>query len=341
MWPSVFCLFLLFAFVISAALATSSYAGAAGDIGLGDVFDYAASPIFALAALVTLNFLLVLGYAISASLRNKKRILICAICAGICALVNIIAVIVVAGIAGDASEFFGGPSIVGAVILCLLFPLMMAVMSALMIADYLGKIGNKKNVWYASVVMAVIYMLVATIAVLYISDLLEISSLMFMELIPFALMACNILSAGQLILTNTADIVLYTEMDLDGAVNDALSSERKRNEVAKSASEKIGVFGVTGFYAGQEIKFKADTPVTIGRDNASCQLIVQGGGEKVSRRHCTVLYDSRQHTYSVTDHSSNGTFLEQGTRLPPNQTTQVKAGSTIVLGDGTTSFKLM
>lgn len=98
--------------------------------------------------------------------------------------------------------------------------------------------------------------------------------------------------------------------------------------------------GLSGMYAGQTLPLASNDEMVIGRDNAFCNLIVDQNAEKVSRKHCGILYDVARGTYQVTDYSTNGTFIDGGNRLVANMPTTLQQGAIIALGNRENRFKL-
>lgn len=63
------------------------------------------------------------------------------------------------------------------------------------------------------------------------------------------------------------------------------------------------------FYQGKEMSFgKDDLPIKLGRDDSSCDLVVDS--ELASRVHC--LIDVKDNQIGLEDKSRNGTFLRIG-----------------------------
>ena len=91
-----------------------------------------------------------------------------------------------------------------------------------------------------------------------------------------------------------------------------------------------GIIGLTGEYAGARIPV-GKTPVVIGRDQNSSNVILQDN--RISRQHCSVVYDASRKIYIVRDFSSNGTFLEDGSRLKPNQVNELPSGTQVRVGE--------
>lgn len=110
------------------------------------------------------------------------------------------------------------------------------------------------------------------------------------------------------------------------------------NAGAGASSGNIGIYGVSGMYAGAEFTMKATDEFVIGRDGTLSNIIISTNGDKVSRRHCTIRFVGGR--YEVTDFSSNGTFYNNE-RLIKGQATPLPRGTTLVIGDKANQFRLM
>jgi predicted component of type VI protein secretion system len=84
----------------------------------------------------------------------------------------------------------------------------------------------------------------------------------------------------------------------------------------------------------------ADMEYIIGRDPEVCQIVIEQNLGRVSRRHCGILYSPSKQTFYVCDYSSNGTFLDDGTRLQNGVYSAINYGATILLGNADVSFRL-
>lgn len=101
-------------------------------------------------------------------------------------------------------------------------------------------------------------------------------------------------------------------------------------ESSDAEETSIGrLIGLTGEYAGAKIPIGKE-PIVIGRDQHCSNIILQNN--QVSRQHCSIVYDANRKLYIVRDFSSNGTFLENGTRLNPNQVNELPAGTQFRVG---------
>ena len=110
-----------------------------------------------------------------------------------------------------------------------------------------------------------------------------------------------------------------------------------RNDIVGGAA-RGSVTGITGMYKDATIDVNKGAELIIGRDPVMSNLVVSENAEKVSRKHCGIVFDGAK--YSVTDYSSNGTFKADGTRLMANIPTTMPRGSEIVLGSKQLSFRL-
>lgn len=100
------------------------------------------------------------------------------------------------------------------------------------------------------------------------------------------------------------------------------------------------VMGITGMYAGNTFPMDPDKELIIGRDSAVAGIVISSGGEKVSRRHCAVRFNSRNNNYEVVDFSSNGVYVG-GHRITPNAPVQLPRGTQIELGNKNNTFRLV
>lgn len=112
-------------------------------------------------------------------------------------------------------------------------------------------------------------------------------------------------------------------------------------KIFKRSSDMIAgvITGISGTYAGAIFRLDPDENITLGRDPKTSQIVLDEQCELVSRTHCTVKGNVKTGNYSVTDHSTNGTFAD-GERIPKETVVIVPRGTIISLGDKSNSFKL-
>jgi hypothetical protein len=103
---------------------------------------------------------------------------------------------------------------------------------------------------------------------------------------------------------------------------------------------------ISGDLAGTEVPLDA-RPVTMGRDPASCQLVIPPGANLVSKRHCTLRYDPGHGTLTLEDMGSmNGTFIQRsgqpgaGERLRPGVLRPLQGDDRFYLGDARFMFEV-
>lgn len=110
--------------------------------------------------------------------------------------------------------------------------------------------------------------------------------------------------------------------------------------VSQASATTPSVTGMSGMYAGQTIPMASNDDLVIGRDADSCSIIIDQNAEKVSRKHCSIRYDSGRNLYMVTDFSSNGTFVDGGNRLTVNSPQLCNRGTILALGSRENRFRL-
>lgn len=100
------------------------------------------------------------------------------------------------------------------------------------------------------------------------------------------------------------------------------------------------ITGLSGMYAGQDIPVSASEEIVIGRNSDECNIIITQNADKVSRKHCGILFDPATGGYKVTDYSSNGIFVDGGNRLAANIPSTLLRGTVIALGSRENRFRL-
>ncbi|MDR0519109.1 MAG: DUF805 domain-containing protein [Clostridiales Family XIII bacterium] len=103
---------------------------------------------------------------------------------------------------------------------------------------------------------------------------------------------------------------------------------------------EAGIIGLSGMYANVTFPIESYEELVIGRDAAFSHVVIDTNAEKISRKHVSVGYDASERMYVVTDFSSNGTYMNNGTRLTANVAMKLPAGSVIYLAKPDNSFRL-
>lgn len=117
-------------------------------------------------------------------------------------------------------------------------------------------------------------------------------------------------------------------------------SEENTQRAGLTVGVKKGIIRCSGgSMQGAEITVLNGEMVTIGRDGASCNLILPD--RDISRRHCTVQFNASEDCYYVTDYSSFGTRINGTVRLEKEIPTKCSKGSRIILGQGNNEFSLL
>ena len=135
------------------------------------------------------------------------------------------------------------------------------------------------------------------------------------------------------------DLINYGEAQASKGLGEILH-QQPRSNIQSASSGSCSISGLSGMYAGQDIPMAPNDDLVIGRDASFSNIIIDQNADKVSRKHCIVRYDSGRNTYIVTDHSTNGTFIDGGNRLLANMPTPLTRGTVIALGSRENRFKL-
>ena len=122
-------------------------------------------------------------------------------------------------------------------------------------------------------------------------------------------------------------------------LGDKIEQDKKQSQPAVQKYAPA-LLGISGMYAGSSFPLTPDQPVILGRDGATAQIVFSQGAQKISRRHCEVMFISQTQQYRVTDFSSNGTYVNGG-RLPANSPVMLARGTQISLGDSNNIMKLL
>ena len=134
-------------------------------------------------------------------------------------------------------------------------------------------------------------------------------------------------------------LIQYGEATESKRIGEILHQQPKPN-VQRASAQDCGLTGLSGMYAGQTIPMASNDDLVIGRDSVLANVIIDQNADKISRKHCVVRFDSARSSYTVTDFSTNGTFIDGGSRLVANVPTTMQRGAVIALGSRENRFKL-
>lgn len=118
-----------------------------------------------------------------------------------------------------------------------------------------------------------------------------------------------------------------------------LRNKRKKPDHSAALSQKPIIKGLSGYFAGQVIELN-QSDLKIGRDAKQCQLVYPLSMEEISRKHCTIYFDKHSQSFVIEDHSTNGTYLQSGERIPEGKVTQLRPGDRFYLSSRENMFEV-
>lgn len=102
--------------------------------------------------------------------------------------------------------------------------------------------------------------------------------------------------------------------------------------IGNSASNTGVIVGVAGAYVNAKFDVVDGQELTFGRNPDYANIVFDSTASDVSKQHCSIRFDGKANQYVITDYSSTGTYLENGTRIESGQPKQLARGTTIYLG---------
>lgn len=117
-----------------------------------------------------------------------------------------------------------------------------------------------------------------------------------------------------------------------------LMKNRADTETFRPKPSNHGIMCLAGEYQGVSVPMEDGAAITIGRDASCCNLVISGS--KISRKHCQITYEKARNKYMVTDFSTNGTYIKDGTRLVKERSMELDPGTVLTLGNDANSFRL-
>ena len=106
------------------------------------------------------------------------------------------------------------------------------------------------------------------------------------------------------------------------------------------AKNNGNIMWISGDYTGYSFPVNPGEVVIIGRDPSLANIIIDQRFTTVSKRHCAISFDPNMQLYTVTDYSSNGTFINGGIKLESNKPLQLAPETVVSIGNGENSFRL-
>lgn len=108
--------------------------------------------------------------------------------------------------------------------------------------------------------------------------------------------------------------------------------------LAMNQSDGGALIGQKGFLLGKIIRLKSDTQYFLGRDSSQCDVEIKG--DKVSRVHCSIIFNSKTYDYTIRDCSTNGVVVNEKYKLKKNTDTSIKPGSILLIGSEENQIRL-
>lgn len=120
-------------------------------------------------------------------------------------------------------------------------------------------------------------------------------------------------------------------------INDT-GNMRVTHSLAMSQELTGAMICIQGQALGSMLSLKSDKRLIVGRDAMVCDYAVLDS--RVSRKHMEITYIGALNKYRIVDYSSNGVFLQDGSRLVKNKEYYLPPGTEINLGQGNNRYKL-
>lgn len=86
-----------------------------------------------------------------------------------------------------------------------------------------------------------------------------------------------------------------------------------------------------GISVGQGLMLPEDKKVIVGKSTRNANFVISN--QKISNVHCSIRYNATRNTYTVKDHSTNGTYVNK-VRLPKDTAMEYPAGTILSFADG-------
>ena len=100
------------------------------------------------------------------------------------------------------------------------------------------------------------------------------------------------------------------------------------------------ITALTGMYREAVFQLNHGEALALGRDPSLCQIVFDQLDTDISRKHCSISFDSMANQYLVMDSSRNGTYTNDGRKLQPGVNERLSPGTIIYLGTRKNIFRL-
>ena len=114
----------------------------------------------------------------------------------------------------------------------------------------------------------------------------------------------------------------------------------KADDGIVNKAENGGIEVLSGEYAGSRFTMTDNEEIRIGRDSRRADVVTDLVNKSISGLHCSIRYNAVHNRYTITDYSSNGTFVNNERLMRENSVT-VTSGTVVKLADGSMIFRLI
>lgn len=104
------------------------------------------------------------------------------------------------------------------------------------------------------------------------------------------------------------------------------------------SADSAKLIGIAGFFNEQSILINKET-IVLGRDASICNLVFPENAKGISKRHCSITFDSSRITVRD-DGSTYGTFFGSGQKLPVGKAVALSPGQRFYLANKSNMFEV-
>lgn len=130
-------------------------------------------------------------------------------------------------------------------------------------------------------------------------------------------------------LTGGDATVDWTSMQTEAAEEIPMPPKKQAKPIMQ---KRVGqVVCTKGISCGQGLMLPEEKKVIVGKSTRNANLVISN--QKISNIHCSIRYNATRNTYTVKDHSTNGTYVNK-VRLPKDTAMEYPAGTILSFADG-------